>query len=126
MIFCEEFPETTAIQDVRAAPGKKHGNHHSGLMTRIREFYTCNLRCDERNWATSESGAQSGQANDMFSIICGAILIIVTSAIFWYLLPRKGRVHPFVESLDGGSMITIVIMTVFTFGVVMLTAGFLG
>ena len=27
----------------------------------------------------------------MFSIICGAALIIVTGAIFWYLLPRNGQ-----------------------------------
>jgi hypothetical protein len=62
----------------------------------------------------------------MFSIISGAILMVVTGAIFWYLLPRKGQVHPMVEKLDGGSMITIVIMTAFTFGVVIVTAGFLG
>jgi hypothetical protein len=62
----------------------------------------------------------------MFSIICGVALIIVTGAVFWYLLPRKGQVHPIVNSLDGGSMITIVIMTVFTFGVVILTAGLIG
>ncbi len=62
----------------------------------------------------------------MISIISGAVLVGVTSVIFWYLLPRKGQVHPVVESLDGGSMITIVIMTMFTFGVVLLTAGFLG
>ncbi len=85
-----------------------------------------NLRCGGRNRATSDSGAQAKQAQNMFSIICGAVLIIVTGAIFWYLLPRKGQVHPIVESLDGGSMITIVIMTVFTFGVVIMTAGFIG
>jgi hypothetical protein len=95
-------------------------------MSHIGEFYTYNLRCGGRNRATSDSGAQAGQAQNMFSIICGAVLIIVTGATFWYLLPRNGQVHPFVESLDGGSMITIVIMTVFTFGVVIMTAGFIG
>jgi hypothetical protein len=62
----------------------------------------------------------------MFSIICGAALIAVTSASFWYLLPRSGRVHPLVNKFDGGSMITIAIMTLFTFGVVLLFAGFFG
>ncbi len=56
----------------------------------------------------------------MFSIICGAALVVVTSAVFWYLLPRNGKVHPIVESLDGGSMITL------TFGVVILIEGFIG
>jgi hypothetical protein len=95
-------------------------------MPRIMELYIRNLRCNRRNRATSDSGAQAGQAQNMFSIICGAALVIVTGIIFWYLLPRKGQVHPIVESLDGGSMITIVIMTVFTFGVVIMTAGFIG
>jgi hypothetical protein len=62
----------------------------------------------------------------MFSILAGAVLVVVTSAIFWYLLPRNGQVHPIVESLDGGSLITIVIMTTFTVGVVIMTAGFFG
>jgi hypothetical protein len=62
----------------------------------------------------------------MFSIICGAVLVVVTSAVFWYLLPRNGKVHPIVESLDGGSMITIVIMTTLTFGVVIMIEGFIG
>ena len=95
-------------------------------MSHIGEFYTRNLRCGRCNRATSDSGAQAGQAENMFSIICGVALIIVTGAVFWYLLPRKGQVHPIVNSLDGGSMITIVIMTVFTFGVVILTAGLIG
>ena len=61
-----------------------------------------------------------------FLTIIGAALIVIAGAAFWYLLPRKGQVHPIVNSLDGGSMITIVIMTVFTFGVVILTAGLIG
>jgi hypothetical protein len=62
----------------------------------------------------------------MFSIICGAALIVVTGASFWYLLPRNGQVHRLVNNFDGGSMITIAIMTLFTFGVVILFAGFFG
>jgi hypothetical protein len=62
----------------------------------------------------------------MFSIICGAALVVATSTSFWYFLPRNGQVHPLVERFDGGSMITLAIMTVFTTGVVMMFAGFLG
>ena len=63
----------------------------------------------------------------MFFIIIGAALIVTTSVGFWYLLPRNGQVHPLVNKWDGGSMITIVIMTAFTFGVVIiLTTGFFG
>jgi hypothetical protein len=62
----------------------------------------------------------------MSYIICGAALIVGASMGFWYLLPRNGRLHPFVNNLDGGSMITIAIMTIFTFGVVILFAGFFG
>jgi hypothetical protein len=66
------------------------------------------------------------KAIDMFTIICGAALVVITSASFWYLLPRNGQVHPLVERFDGGSLITLAIMTVFTTGIVMLFAGFLG
>jgi hypothetical protein len=62
----------------------------------------------------------------MFSIICGVALVVATGTSFWYFLPRKGQVHPLVERFDGGSMITLAIMTVFTIGVVMMFAGFLG
>jgi hypothetical protein len=62
----------------------------------------------------------------MFSIISGAVLIAVTSIGFWHLLPRNGRVQPFVNKFDGGSMITIAIMTLFTFGVAILCAGLFG
>jgi hypothetical protein len=50
----------------------------------------------------------------------------LSAGAFWVLLPRKGLVHPLVEKFDGGSMITLVIMTGFTFGVVLLCFGFLG
>jgi hypothetical protein len=62
----------------------------------------------------------------MFTVICGAALAVGASASFWYFLPRNGQVHPLVERFDGGSMITLAIMTVFTTGVVMMFAGFLG
>jgi hypothetical protein len=72
------------------------------------------------------SGGTPSKAVDMFSIICGAALVVATGASFWYFLPRNGQVHPLVERFDGGSMITLVIMTVFTAGVVMMFAGYLG
>jgi hypothetical protein len=51
----------------------------------------------------------------------------MTSFGFWALLPRNDQVHPLVNKWGGGSMITIVIMTGFTFGVVIkLTTGFFG
>ena len=63
----------------------------------------------------------------MFTVICGAALAAGAGASFWsFFLPRKGQVHPLVERFDGGSMITLAIMTVFTTGVVMMFAGFLG
>jgi len=62
----------------------------------------------------------------MFIVICGAALAAGAGASFWYFLPRNGQVHPLVERFDGGSMITLAIMTVFTTGVVMMFAGFLG
>jgi len=61
----------------------------------------------------------------MFTIICGAALAAGAGASFWYFLPRKGQVHPLVEKFDGGSMITLMIMTVFSVGVVLMFAGFL-
>jgi hypothetical protein len=62
----------------------------------------------------------------MFSIIFGAALVVTSSAFFWYLLPRNGQVKPIVENSDVGSMITIVIMSGFTFGIVLLCGVFLG
>ncbi|HEX3342017.1 MAG TPA: hypothetical protein VHT68_22920 [Pseudolabrys sp.] len=62
----------------------------------------------------------------MFYTIFGAMLVVVTGAFFWYLLPRNGRVHPFARNSNVGSWITVTIMTVFTFGVVMLFQGLFG
>jgi hypothetical protein len=59
----------------------------------------------------------------MLYIISGAALVGVGGGSFWYLLPRKGRVHPFVVNSDVGSMVTIAIMTALTFGLVILCAG---
>lgn len=62
----------------------------------------------------------------MLFIISGAVLLVAGCGSFWYLLPRKGVVHPFVQNSDVGSMVTIGIMTVITVGCVFLGAGFLG
>jgi hypothetical protein len=62
----------------------------------------------------------------MFSAICGAALAVGASASFVYFLPRNGQVHPAVQKFDGGSLITLAIMTVFFTGLVMVFAGFLG
>jgi hypothetical protein len=62
----------------------------------------------------------------MLYIISGAALAGVGGASFWYLLPRDGRVHPLVRNSDVGSMVTIGIMTLVTFGLVILFAGFSG
>jgi hypothetical protein len=55
--------------------------------------------------------------------ISGAVLIVFGCGSFWYLLPRKGVVHPVVRNSDIGSMVTIGIMTVLTAGVALLLAG---
>ena len=62
----------------------------------------------------------------MFSAVSGAALIAATSAFYWYLLPRNGQEHPLVKNSDVGSMITIAMMTVLTFGLAMLFEGFFG
>lgn len=62
----------------------------------------------------------------MLVIISGAALVAVTSLIFWRLLPQNGRVHPIVDRYDGGSTITLVIMTALSTGVVLMFAGFVG
>jgi hypothetical protein len=62
----------------------------------------------------------------MLYIISGAILVGAGGGSFWYLLPQNGRVHPFVQNSDVGSMVTIAIMTAVTIGLVILGAGLFG
>jgi hypothetical protein len=62
----------------------------------------------------------------MFSAIFGAALTVVTSAFYWYLLPRNGQVNTLVRNSDVGSMVTISIMTVLTIGICMLFEGLFG
>jgi hypothetical protein len=64
------------------------------------------------------------EASDMLLSICGAALVVFACAFYWYLLPRNGTVHPFVRNSDVGSMVTIAIMIMFTFGLAMLLEGF--
>ena len=56
-------------------------------------------------------------------IAIGSACIAFGCVSFWYLLPRDGRVHPLVERWDGGSMLTLGIMTVMTLGIAVLMAG---
>ena len=62
----------------------------------------------------------------MFLSICGAALVVVACAFYWYLLPRNGRVNPLVRNSDVGSMVTIAIMTLLSFGMAMLFEVFHG
>ena len=62
----------------------------------------------------------------MLSVIVGAVAIVAAGVSFWWLLPRGGQVHPMVRNTDVGSMVTLAIMSVLTFGAVMLFAGLIG
>lgn len=62
----------------------------------------------------------------MLSVIVGAAAIAAAGLSFWRLLPRDGQVHPWVRNTDVGSMVTLAIMSVLTFGAVMLFAGLIG
>lgn len=62
----------------------------------------------------------------MMPAIIGAVLVVGSGVGFWSILPRNGKVHPLVEKFDGGSLITLAIMTIFTVGVVLLWSIFLG
>ena len=62
----------------------------------------------------------------MMPVIVGAVLMVGSGVGFWSVLPRNGKVHPLVEKFDGGSMLTLAFMSVFTVGVVMLWSVFLG
>ena len=62
----------------------------------------------------------------MFLIISGAASIAVSCASFLYLLPRNGQVHRLVRNSDVGSMVTITIMGVLSFGIAMLVEGLAG
>jgi hypothetical protein len=56
-------------------------------------------------------------------VISGVVLVVIGGGSYWYLLPRKGQVHPLVQNSDIGSMITIGIMTVLTAGFALFFAG---
>jgi hypothetical protein len=58
--------------------------------------------------------------------IIGATLVAGTSTGFWYLLPRNGKEHSLVENTGVGSMVTIVILTLFIVGVAVMCDGLLG
>jgi hypothetical protein len=58
--------------------------------------------------------------------VIGAAMVAGTSAGFWYLLPRNGKEHPLVQNNGVGSMVTIVILTLFIVGVAVMCEGLLG
>ena len=55
--------------------------------------------------------------------IFGLVLLAFGCGSYWYLLPRKGQVHPFVRNSDIGSLVTIGLMTAVTAGVGLVIAG---
>jgi hypothetical protein len=61
-----------------------------------------------------------------FFTIVGATLIVMASTFFWYLLPCNGVVNPLVKNSAVGSMVTIAIMGVLTFGVCVMFSGLFG
>ena len=62
----------------------------------------------------------------MLLTISGAALVIISIAVFCFLLPGKGRVNPLVENSSVGSMVTIAIMSTLTFGLAMFFEGLFG
>jgi len=59
-------------------------------------------------------------------VITGAGLIVSSSLVFWQLLPRNGRVHPFVRNSGISSMLALGLLTTLTLGAAMLWAGLSG
>jgi hypothetical protein len=62
----------------------------------------------------------------MLYAISGAVLTFGTCAAYCYLLPRNGQENPLVRNTDIGSMVTIGMMTVLTFGIALLLDGLFG
>lgn len=58
--------------------------------------------------------------------IIGATIVAGTSAGFWYLLPRNGKEHPWVENSGVGSMVTITILTLLIIGLAVFFDGLFG
>jgi hypothetical protein len=65
-------------------------------------------------------------AFDMLEILLGAVMVIATSAFYWYLLPRNGQVNRLVRNTDVGSMVTITIMSIVIVGIAILCDGLFG
>jgi hypothetical protein len=62
----------------------------------------------------------------MLYIVIDALLVAFSVGSFWYLLPRNGQEHRYVQNSDVGSLVTIGIMTVLTADIALLAAGLLG
>ncbi len=59
-------------------------------------------------------------------LILGAALIVLGCGLFWYLLPRDGKIHRIVQLWDGGQMLTIGIMSIITCGIALMLEGIFG
>ena len=59
-------------------------------------------------------------------VITGAGLIVSSCLVFWQLLPRDGRLHPFARDSGISSMLALGLLTTLTLGVAMLWAGLSG
>ena len=62
----------------------------------------------------------------MISGASGIVLIGISAACFWSLLPQNGEIHPLVRNADLSSLIAIGILTVFTIGMVLLFGTLIG
>ena len=60
----------------------------------------------------------------MLSIISGLVLIVLSAAAFWHLLPVNGQTNPLIENTHIGSWVTTLIMSTLTIGVALLFNGF--
>lgn len=60
----------------------------------------------------------------MLLAVPGILLLLISGALFVYVLPRKGKVHPWVVLPILDSVIPLGIMTGATFGAAALVAAF--
>src|SRR5262245_10180497 len=101
--------------------GAKPRRHLADFYARHRKI------CTDRGSAMHKTNARSKTGmSDMLSIICGLALIAGSAGGFWFLLPRKGQEHPFVENTGVGSTVAIAIISSLSIGVALLFNGFAG
>jgi p-aminobenzoyl-glutamate transporter AbgT len=59
----------------------------------------------------------------MFTVLSGAVLVVIGAVSFWYFLPRNGVVHPLAKTPFFDSMVTIIIMTFLVVGIGLMIEG---